>query len=96
MEVSAEVKEEIKLIEMGANKDVHMAIIKHARRMDPYSIGDVIKDGCQIGKIKSIAYQVGEISKSYNIVYVCERLKKDLTPFKSGEICDIYLSNIQK
>lgn len=66
---------------------------------NPYKIGDIIKDHYQCIKIDNIKWKFAYYGNNAGLsecVYIGPRLKKDLSPFKSGEIGTICQSNIEE
>lgn len=70
--------------------------VEYATKNNPYKVGDKIQDHWQYIQIQSIHY--GGLNGSNGLpvcVYKGIRLKKDGTPFKSGENSNMYQSNIK-
>lgn len=66
---------------------------------NPYQVGMIIEDHLCIGRILKIKVYVDESlsNEPSQCKYVCTRLRKsDLKPTKSGEIVNIYQSNIRR
>lgn len=61
---------------------------------NPYKVGDIITDHYQTIRINKMQPTVG-FNKYPAYIYIGSRLKKDLTPFKSGETGRIYQGNIK-
>jgi hypothetical protein len=91
-----EMKKKVADIKKDSEKKMFDVITTYAEKANPYKQGDIIEDHYQVGKIKQINYAISVYSGSFQITYVCERLKKNLEPFKSGEMCTIYFANIKK
>lgn len=69
------------------------ALAQYARSNDPVQDNDIITD--HIGSIKVHARKVCYEYNNASMCYHGVRLKKDGTPFKSGEFTWVYQSNIE-
>ena len=96
MELYNQMKKEVADIRKDSEKKMFDVITKFANEANIYEQNDIIEDHHQIGKIKSVRHEISTYSGSFTTHYVCERLKKDLTLFKSGEMITIYFTNIEK
>lgn len=96
MKISSDIKIAIQRINDTANKRITGIITRYAKNNTPYKVGDILRDHFQIGKVYRISYQIYIVSCTYEIVYLCDKLKKDLTPYKSKEVCYIHCSNIKE
>ena len=91
-----ELELDLKLIESDFNKKKKEKIIEYCKSNNPHNVGDIIsnKDSTTIIKIEKITFSSGMLRLKPECVYNGARLKKDLTPYKSGEKDVIWQSNI--
>jgi len=96
MKLSEETWVKLDELQEKYNNECMELIANEARKNNPYSIGDIIQDHFQTGRISKTHIGIDTNKRSYSLSYVCERLTKGLKPFKSGEDCVIYGANIIK
>jgi hypothetical protein len=96
MKASEQTLNKIKAVNDKARQEIFNLLGEEASETEPYKVGDIIRDHHQIGEIWSVRYQLGVESESYNSVYTCKRLKKDLTQYKSEEVIQIYGGNVKE
>ena len=93
-------KEELKdkLIIIQREKDTkERAILKeYALSNAIYRVGDIIEDHIGRIKIEGISWSVMHGGNDSIAVYLGTQLKKDLTPFKSGEKRAVYQHSIKR
>jgi hypothetical protein len=75
-------------------KKIRKLNVCFSHKNNPYNIGDIIEDHYHIIKIETIIVY-GGLSKYPTCKYSGIRLKKDLSPFKSGEKALMYQSNVK-
>ncbi|MDH3382040.1 MAG: hypothetical protein OEL54_05005 [Flavobacteriaceae bacterium] len=95
MKVSDEVQKQITGIKAKSDKQIFDIITEFAKKSNIYKIDDIIEDMWETGRIKEVSHSI-HFDNSFTTHYVCERLKKDLSPFKNGEMGIIYACNIEK
>lgn len=99
MKVSEQIIKEIELIELIEKKakiDIKNLLLKSARENNPFKVGDILKDHFQIGIVLKFSYSYCIATRSYDIIYLCERLTRRLKPFKNKEKINIYLCNVKE
>lgn len=86
----------LKDVELEYNDTKRKLAIKYAFSNNPYSDGDIVEDHyCKI-KVDTITWTYDFNSNLSYCVYKGVRLKKDNTPYKSGERESIHQTNIEK
>jgi hypothetical protein len=95
MEVTKETITKINKFREEYDKKCYDLILEEARKNNPYKRDDIIKDHCNIGRIKSFNIGINTSSKEYNIKYRCERLTNKLENYRSGESVTICLEKIK-
>lgn len=89
-----EFDEKILKIHARANKEKQALYKEYALSNSSCELGEIVKDHRCIIKIKQIKIMIdfGGYPECY---YRGPKLRKDLTPYKSGEFESIYQSNIE-
>ena len=96
MKISEELESEILQLRKELEEKTKRLIFEEARSQSPYKVGDIIQDHYQIGEIEKVIVVTNQVNLTFDFVYNCKKLKKDLKPFKSGESCRIYLMNVEQ
>lgn len=91
-----EYRKRIEGIESRANKAKQTLYKEYAFSNNPYETGDIVKDHKCIIEIKQIKVMMSIRPSGYpECYYRGPKLRKDLTPYKSGEFESICQSNIE-
>lgn len=85
----------IKLIEHEAKIKKNTISKNYAIEHKLASIGDIVTDHYQTIKVESIGWGYPFRGDTPKASYSGVKLKKNLTPYKSGEICRVYDGNIK-
>lgn len=78
------------------DRAVRMIRQRYALANNPYQIGMIVSDHSDTIKIESISPVVGFGDKYPSCTYFGPKLRKDGTPFKSGEKTTVYQCNIKQ
>jgi len=87
--------EKMKVINHNAEIEKQKVKQEYAFSNNSYKIGDIIKDHYQIIKIEKVNW-VFAGGNYPECVYTGIKLKKDLTPFISGEKSQMWQSNVEE
>jgi len=90
-----ELKEELKQIETEKKLKETLVFEKYALSNAIYKIGDIIEDHIGRIKIEKILWGRSFFDNTSIAIYEGTQLKKDLTPFKSGEKIRVYQNNVK-
>lgn len=96
MKVTDETRVKLDELQQDYNEKCYKLIKSEAVRNNPYKQGDIIQDHYQIGKVLSSIIKINVNSRIYEICYKCERLNKQLKPYRGGELTTVYLGNVER
>ena len=85
-----ELKDKLIIIQREMDAKERAVLKEYALSNALYKVGDIIEDHIGRIKIEGISWSVRYTGNDSIAVYVGTQLKKDLTPFKSGEKRTIY------
>lgn len=69
-------------------------INEEAKKNILYKVGNIIQDHFQIGKVIRSITIISVNNRTFEISYLCQRLNKQLKPYRGGEIVTIYSFNV--
>ena len=95
MELSEQARIKLDNLQSEYNESCKQVLTQEARDNNPYKVGDIIEDHCDIGKILKCTIGVNVQNRSFSIRYKCQRLTKKLHPYKNDQTITIYSMNIK-
>ena len=87
--------QQVKLIEHEAKIKKGVLSKNYAMASKVASIGDVVTDHHQTIMVEALGWGHSFRGDVPQARYTGVKLKKDLTPYKSGELCTVYEGNIE-